>query len=269
MSVLPRAFSKDKAHVIEGFGRCIYCGVDQTTTKLYKEHVLPRALGGTFIIRKASCIICANTITKFEQPVLRNYLGHFREKNNYKSDHPKDRSGFRPAIKIVNDKLIKIDVRIEDHPSSLVLPVFKKGPRILQGFELGGGMGRYGFHSFYKDGREGVADAVGWEFDCDNFVRFIAKIAHGLVMSFKKDIDFKPTLIDIILGKKKNYSLYIGRGLQSAYGETIDGIFSAITYQRTTRDGKRYIMANIQLFSNIGTRSHGTPIYSVVAGIVR
>jgi hypothetical protein len=48
--------------------QCIYCGA---TSDLRKEHIIPYALQGEFVIRNGSCAGCAALTGRFEERILR------------------------------------------------------------------------------------------------------------------------------------------------------------------------------------------------------
>lgn len=50
-------------------GQCIYCGTSQG--KLSDEHLVPYGLNGPWVLRQASCAVCANSTSRFEMDVLR------------------------------------------------------------------------------------------------------------------------------------------------------------------------------------------------------
>lgn len=52
-------------------GKCIYCG---STDNLTREHVVPRGLGGPWLLLKASCKKCARITSDFEGGVLGGIL---------------------------------------------------------------------------------------------------------------------------------------------------------------------------------------------------
>ena len=60
----------------ESKGACIYCGA--TDSVLSDEHVVPYSLGGSHVLRKASCGRCADITKKFEQKVARDLWGDAR-----------------------------------------------------------------------------------------------------------------------------------------------------------------------------------------------
>lgn len=61
---------------IDSKGACIYCG--DTEAELSDEHIVPYSLGGSHVLRKASCGSCADITKKFEQKVARDLWGDAR-----------------------------------------------------------------------------------------------------------------------------------------------------------------------------------------------
>src|SRR4051812_37896737 len=55
---------------------CIYCG--RGDIQLTDEHIVPFALGGSHLLQKASCLVCADITKKFEQDVARGLWGDAR-----------------------------------------------------------------------------------------------------------------------------------------------------------------------------------------------
>ena len=64
------------------YGTCIYCGVANPSTD---EHVVPYALNGDLILKRASCTSCAAITSKFEQDIVRDLLGAVRLYRDMKS----------------------------------------------------------------------------------------------------------------------------------------------------------------------------------------
>ena len=77
-------------YYVESKGACIYCGA--TDGALSDEHVLPYSLGGSHVLRKASCARCAAVTTKFERKVARGLWGEARTAFNAPSRRRKMRS---------------------------------------------------------------------------------------------------------------------------------------------------------------------------------
>ena len=76
-------------HYVESKGACIYCGACDVA--LSDEHVVPYSLGGTHVLRKASCARCADVTTKFERKVGRDLWGDARTAFNAPSRRRKQR----------------------------------------------------------------------------------------------------------------------------------------------------------------------------------
>jgi hypothetical protein len=70
-------------------GKCIYCG---STTNLSDEHVVPRGLGGEWVLKKASCQKCAGIISRFETDIIKDFFSLLR----IKLDLPTRRKKQRP-----------------------------------------------------------------------------------------------------------------------------------------------------------------------------
>src|SRR5687768_15705481 len=64
--------------IVHALGRCIYCGT--TDAPLSKEHVIPKGLGGTLVLPKASCAGCAKITSAVECQILRKYLINVRSR---------------------------------------------------------------------------------------------------------------------------------------------------------------------------------------------
>ena len=75
ISITSRSVS-DRSH--DPIGRCIYCraleSVPGSGERLHEEHILAEGLGGTLILREASCVECENKIKQSEGKILRTSL---------------------------------------------------------------------------------------------------------------------------------------------------------------------------------------------------
>ena len=76
-------------HRYDPIGRCIYCG---GADNLSKEHIVPLALGGDFILPQSSCRACAELINReIETPILNQEMKAFRTFQNFPTRRPKQR----------------------------------------------------------------------------------------------------------------------------------------------------------------------------------
>lgn len=74
-------------------GRCIYCG---TTANLTREHIIPLAAGGRWILPQASCRDCAAITGAFEGECSRTILGPLRMFYDLPTRRPKERPKHLP-----------------------------------------------------------------------------------------------------------------------------------------------------------------------------
>ena len=85
--------------------KCIYCGgVGQTD-----EHVIPRALGGTMLLRKASCETCRNITSRCERSPLHKNLAEARAV----LDYPSRKRNF-------NNEYFDLDVVLKDETTTVL-----------------------------------------------------------------------------------------------------------------------------------------------------
>lgn len=77
----------------DAVGRCIYCG---SADKLSDEHIIPYALGGEWLLPKASCSECSKITSAFEGEFARTILGPLRMLYNMPTRRPKDRPKHLP-----------------------------------------------------------------------------------------------------------------------------------------------------------------------------
>ncbi len=76
--------------------RCIYCGADDC--RLTDEHIVPFGLGGTAVLKKASCIPCGVITGKFEGVVQRGIFGDYRILRDMPTRNKKE----RPKTKVIS-----------------------------------------------------------------------------------------------------------------------------------------------------------------------
>jgi hypothetical protein len=109
----------------EPANQCIYCG--RTDEPLTKEHIIPFSLGGTLVLRQASCIVHSKLTSKLEKVVSQQMYGIYRDVENVPTRH-KERKKFRvngkidiPAIGF-DGTSYGIAVRVSDMPRIHIVP---------------------------------------------------------------------------------------------------------------------------------------------------
>ena len=255
--------SKD-AHV-EKVGRCIYC-VDVQTEGLSKEHVMPFGMGGGIILRDGCCAKHKAAIDPFENHVVQKQFGPVRHIHGMPSRN--DRPTHYPGLVKRNGFIRKEDVPLEFFPDILVLPTFTKPPTILQArepCELSLSEVRH-YHNadanaarLMQFGAEEII--VKPEFRPDFFVRWLAKVAHGVAVA-NYGMEFTPLLLDLIEGGDIGGAGYlIGSQVRDMPAPTTaaqHSVRSDVLYRDDT-DGM--LVVHLQLFA-----AEKTPVYSVVVG---
>lgn len=248
-------------------GYCIYCG--STEQWLSREHIVPLSLGGNHVLGKASCSDCAKITGQFEQFCARTILGPFRVRAGLPTRHPEQRPLELPLGLIDSDgSKREVEVFSDSHPAALMLPVFAK-PRLL----LASNESRR--ESFimwlalpdtkvFNLPREHDSSAVKLgSFEILNYCRLLAKIAHvAAFLDPNWQKVWEPMLLDLILGKTKEYDLLVG-GIDQVNNEPEDANFPFF-FESVDADNQRYLVAQLRLFAN-----QGSPIYRVVVAKVK
>ena len=94
------------------------------------------------------------------------------------------------------------------------------------------------------------------------FGQMLAKIAHSFTVGSVGLGNFRPLLVDAILGgPPRNLSSFVGTELLAE--PPVAGLHQLFVIRERRSDGKEFYIARIRLFSNFGT-----PTYRVVSGEV-
>src|SRR5258708_6724877 len=120
-------------------GSCIYCGSKEN---LSDEHIVPYALGGRWILPKASCSGCSSITAKFEQTCLRTILGPLRMYFDFPTRRQKERpKTLRLKVKYdLGEDWSEIDYCQEDYPFLITFPHYNL-PSEISGVVADGGRG--------------------------------------------------------------------------------------------------------------------------------
>ena len=261
------------------FGKCVYCGIPTSETRLTDEHIVPLSLGGTNILQKASCASCAVVTSKLELHLARNIFGHYRVHANVATRHPKKRPTVLPATIIVGKEPAQdLEFAIEDHPYFTLLPVWKT-PGMLAGEKPSADFGADELHRFDfvpKHFRELLSltesDSLNFKvpikLDEDQFARALAKIAYcEAIGRYGLDGFERTTIIDFIFGKYPFAQHLVGGTTAVVPPPMPKNIDHAIMLYETPIESKNYVVAAVRLFANTGTPTHGMPWYLVVLGV--
>jgi hypothetical protein len=245
-------------------GKCIYCGTDQG--KLTDEHVVPFALGGRFVLRKASCEACQKVTSRFEFDVLRGPLLTSRLTLGMPTRNKKTRPTEIRYPDLFDADGEKIDLTNDGTPRLFIalefaLPAFFDKQPIDKGIRV------TGYRTLQISGPKinglfgtGISSIQFSEsYPAVSYARLIAKIAHGFATAaFGLDNFEELYLPDAILGKTDEIGKWVGCLHPPQMGK------SHGTYKVSFAHNGPFVCAIVKLFA-----SWETPEYLVVVGQLR
>ena len=248
----------------ESKGACIYCGA--TDVELSNEHIVPYSLGGSHVLRKASCARCADITKRFEQKVARGLWGQARTA----FDAPSRRKSQRKQKLEMSDPNSggrKFAIPAAEFPAGLVF--YKMGQAgLLQGLApdidisdnwqlvvIDDDQRRENFLAKYPE-RELI---IGFQHVPHDFGRLLAKIGYGQVLTDLDPGDFRPLCLPYILGHRPNISYIVG-GTYEDQEPLRDTGYTLETTGFAIAD-RFMLVAQIRLYSNTAA-----PAYHVVVG---
>lgn len=260
-------------------GRCIYCGNDRG--ELTDEHVIPYALGGnTAIFKKASCVVCAKTIQKYEQRILRGQLGVFRARIGAPTSNPKGRRTHQDIhfveVDTSGQQIRDLGSRtfaIEEAPLNLCVWQLAP-PRVLGQMRTEQEhIGRPWASISYSETQtalakrlaRAVAEETGAEhvaikidtINREDFLRFLVKTAHAYAV-FEKGLNaFRPLTTDLILCRDDDLAQYVGGGPVNPHYESSPANMTELSIG-VVKDGPAagYTAVYIRLYPILGTPAH-------------
>ncbi|MBD8890306.1 HNH endonuclease [Roseibium litorale] len=249
-----------------GHGTCIYCGTSGVT--LTKEHIVPEFIGGQTILDDASCLKCNEVTNKFETDVARKMWGDARtayrapsKKKSYRHKKNLDLRTFypnAPSKKIPYEELPAIFVFYKPTPSGL-LSGLPETFNIMNQWKLIAISDNTRSSKFKeKYGYDAPARFISTP---DSFLKMIAKIGYGQVLTSLAPSEFEPICLPYILGQKENPSFIVG-GDPEIHPPEKDNGYRLSHMAFGTRD-QLLLVAEVRLLAN-----EHTPTYHVVVGYV-
>jgi hypothetical protein len=189
-------------------GACIYCRqAEAEGNALEDEHIIPDGIGGDLILPKASCRPRAVRINRWEQEAQKGNLGITRDAVGVKSRKRRGRNGeSAPRYRAVAASIpeganptLPIGPLITDAaelPRMAIMEITKGPPEILFGKIPGNGIQPL----LVLDKTHGPRQvAVEFRTRTGDFLRLLAKIAHGMAAATIGIEAFSPFLTDIVL----------------------------------------------------------------------
>lgn len=262
-----------------GYGVCIYCGSDGGADGLRDEHVIPLSLNGDVVIRKASCQVCERKINPADTHLAKAVFWHFRLHTGAKTRNPKDRPRTITAeIETASGKFAR-DFQIADAPFSVALPVWG-APGFFRGASIDAPFPETYFNIYHwmpPNMRETLGLGEDEDFRIWSsgrvsgglFARALAKIAYCHTVIRYGLNGFRPLVLPkIILGECPAAAYFVGSPLVDSPAPLPSKALHAVeSSELVSKDGiLKLIYVQIRLFANSAYKTHGMPIYHVVAG---
>ena len=258
----------------QSVGECIYCG---SIENLSDEHIIPYALDGNLVIKRASCAACARITSQIEMRLLRGHWWPYRRQLRLQSrTFSAQPNQFSATLKRADGSDLPIRVSADEYPCVIILDL--DPPSILSGTH------RRDRPCAARAGLKwlapipttvlsgGIAIQVGpndrVEFpvnlDATDFVQFLAKIALGYAVSRRGLNALREIFVrDIILGNGNGALTYVGGDASATATNTLPAHGLHGLAERVRGD---LLSVYIQLFRTAGSPM---PIYEVVVGRLR
>jgi hypothetical protein len=250
-------------HYFKSKGACIYCGTrDELLTD---EHIVPYSLGGSHVIRRASCLGCADMTKKFEQKVARDLWGDARTAYNAPTRRKRERKSHITATD-PNDRSRVLSIPASEYPGGFVF--YKMGKAgLLQGLPealdlsaawqlvvVSDDKRRNDYHEKHPG-----KVTLRFRHVPDAFGRLLCKIAYCQVLTSLDLGDFRPLCLQFITGARTNLSFIVG----SSEGKPEPENGYSLDTMAFGSGSKVMLVAQVRLYANTGA-----PTYHVVIGDV-
>lgn len=201
-------------------GSCIYCG--RSDSELTDEHIMPYALGGNAVLRKASCKKCQDATSRIERHICRPIAGMMRSRLGIQSRRPKRKETVQTFM--FGDERRELSFPTDEFPAILAYPTFAS-PGIFMGRPPEGQYRNAGFYSLGADPDfKGIADAAMKTAGASSLqiasfrpallMNFAAKVSHASAVGLLDPDSFDPMLreaattenaYDYILGNSQSF----------------------------------------------------------------
>ena len=251
---------------------CIYCGESGSASDLSDEHIIPLSLNGRAILPKASCRRCAVVTANLEGRLARGVFQPIRTLQKFKTRRPKERLSTLPLYEVDrhgNTAKTPTQISLDLHPALHILPAFDP-PGMLKGDEVSNEFRNVRLHTWMPNDlnsrmdklkASGLKKSVANQFRLGDFVRLLAKIAHGAAVADYGLGSFNPFLAKLILGESEGCAPFVGgTGLPPSPPDSAAHTVSTVLL---VKRGRTLVVVNIRLFAYLAPPA---PEYCVVAG---
>jgi len=258
-------------------GKCIYCGStayrkDQPNDarELGEEHIVPRSIGGTMVLPRASCLECESITSGFEDKCLKGFFqsrAHLGLKSRRTRKQPNKLAVFVQPTEWQTGFMSNLS--LSDHPGiifNILAPPAGLFTGILPRNEYYGVSGtwvvdevqeklkRFRGSRIYFNGKHGTK--------ISDYGRLLAKIAHSYAVAELGLYGFDPLLVPYIREESLDLWNYVGSAL---HPEPVSSSLHEVSFvSRKTFSGEDVLTCRIRLFAQFDT-----PIYYVIVGRYR
>ena len=259
-------------HFYPPLRRFSYCGTTTLpagTKRFGDEHIIPLALGGSLILREATCRKCEKIVNEeIESPVLLKEWVHLRIKRNFPT---RGKSKARPThVTLRTRDGSPLKVPIQDY--STPVPAYKYiEPRILSGGPRIDNNMHWTMDVFTDSEAELSMRSRYPQWDGTHalipqpfrFARLLAKIGYCRAVSEYGLGGFTPLALDVILGRSDDYFYTVGGSLDSQ--PAVPGGDHVLNLSLLFRSPQlALLIVDVRLFSQIVS-----PTYRIVVGEIR
>ena len=254
-------------------GRCIYC--DTTAGPLTDEHIIPLALGGKTILKKAVCEPCRVVTSRYESnPIQENWL-QMRAALNLPSRHRKLKEmifpldvvladGSKTTLQLKGKETPGLAQFLEYAPPAILTRAPYTSGIVITGVKLiGFGMDAKALKE--KHGIKGFTHTTTQR--GNDFEKMVAKIAYCLVIAILGPDCFRDRcILPTLMGKRDDIGYWMGCDPAGTYSSPIGvlpGTF-ATKLDILDPDGMRIVMVRVKFFA-----ASEAPEYLVVVGTLK
>ncbi len=242
---------------------CIYCG---ETNSLTDEHPIPIALGGRYVLPKASCRACSDITSAFELKVTRGFMLQARAAAGFPTRRRKQRPKSFPLEVLKGKTYVTYAVPVEKFPAILSLPLlapagFLHKRKVHPGIELIGNediiFGKHAQDTVRDLGGTGIK--VTYRCDFSAYVRLLAKAALGFAIATVGSIPLNEVpILPLILGKADDGSMWIGSAqFRLTVEDTNPTHAVGFNIVPNPEDPSKYLLiARLKMFANSGATGY-------------
>lgn len=244
-------------------GHCIYCG---STDGLTREHIVPYAFGGNWVLGEASCGNCAKITQHFEKICARDVYGPHRLQFGYRSRHKHERPTHVSLGIHAKGRRADRAVPIEALPTlPLVAPVFKIPGALSRSQPTHVARYRPWVWSVDQEDveqkrrltaiHENAAEQISIreKINVNALMRLLAKISYAGAIAEYGETNVSSPLPDYILGRDKNLPYFVGSSPNRSNTQGPPEMAWTVEFGIYDGGDKRYFTAKIELFRYLYT----------------